>query len=275
MFDWDTVTGEVMGVVNVTPDSFSDGGLYLDPEAAIAHGVALREDGAAVLDVGGESTRPGAAPVSAEDEAARIIPVIRALAADSKVAVSVDTSKASVAVLALEAGATIVNDISAGRNDPDLLRVVADTGAGYIVMHMQGEPRTMQREPRYDDVIGEVATFLQERLHAAVDSGIARESLMADPGIGFGKNAVHNLTLLGGIATLVERVDAPIMIGASRKSFIGRLLGVDDPAARDDGTLATVVWALDQGATMVRVHDVRGAVRAATLRNALEGATPC
>jgi dihydropteroate synthase len=188
--------------------------------------------------------------------------------------VSVDTTKASVAARALEAGATIVNDISAGRNDPDLLRVVADAGAGYVAMHMQGEPRTMQDNPHYEDVVGEVATFLRERLQVAGEAGIAPESVMADPGIGFGKTASHNLTLLGGVSTLAERVGAPILIGASRKSFIGRLLGVDDPSARDDGTLATVVWALDQGAAMVRVHDVRGASRAATLRNVLEGATP-
>ncbi len=274
MFDWGTVAGEVMGVVNVTPDSFSDGGLYLDPEAAILHGMALRDDGAAVLDVGGESSRPGAAVVAADDEAARVLPVIRALAADSSVPISVDTTKATVAAQAIEAGASIVNDISAGRNDPDLLRVVADAGAGYIAMHMQGEPRTMQDAPHYDDVLDEVATFLQARIVAARDAGIATESLMADPGIGFGKGAEHNLTLLGGIATLVERVDAPILVGASRKTFIGRLLEVDDPAARDDGTLATVAWALDQGAAMVRVHDVRGASRCASLRHALEGATP-
>jgi dihydropteroate synthase len=275
MFDWRTVAGEVMGVVNVTPDSFSDGGLYLDPDAAIAHGLALRDVGAAVLDVGGESSRPGAAPVSAEVEAARVVPVIRALAAGSSVPVSIDTTKAAVAARALEAGATIVNDISAGRNDPDLLRVVADAGAGYIAMHMQGEPRTMQDRPHYDDVVGEVAIFLRQRLEVAGDAGIPPESVMVDPGIGFGKNASHNLTLLGGIAALAERVGAPVLVGASRKSFIGRLLGVDDPSARDDGTLATVVWVLDQGAAMVRVHDVRGASRAATLRNVLEGAAPC
>jgi dihydropteroate synthase len=272
MFDWGEVAGGVMGVVNVTPDSFSDGGLYLDPEAAIAHGIALRNEGAAVLDVGGESTRPGAAPVPADEEAARVLPVIRALAAGSSVPVSIDTTKASVAARALEAGATIVNDVSAGRNDPDLLGVVADAGAGYVAMHMQGEPRTMQHDPHYDDVLAEVGAFLVERLDAARSAGIASESLMADPGIGFGKTSAHNLVLLAGVATLVEQVGAPLLIGASRKSFIGRLLGVDDLASRDDGTLATVVWALDQGATMVRVHDVRSASRAVDLLHVLEGA---
>jgi len=272
MFDWGEVAGRVMGVVNVTPDSFSDGGLYLDPDAAIAHGIALAEAGAAVLDVGGESTRPGAAPVAAADEAARVIPVVRALAERTSVPLSVDTTKSSVAARALEAGASIVNDISAGRHDPDLLAVVAAAGAGYVAMHMQGEPRTMQVDPHYDDVLVEVGDLLAERLDAAADAGIARESLMADPGIGFGKTGAHNLTLLAGTAALAERVGAPILVGASRKTFIGRLLGLDDPTARDDGTLATVVWALDQGASMVRVHDVRGATRAAALLSVLEGA---
>jgi dihydropteroate synthase len=272
MFDWGEVAGGVMGVVNVTPDSFSDGGLYLDPDAAIAHGIALRDEGAAVLDVGGESTRPGAAPVPADEEAARVVPVIRALASDSSVPVSVDTTKATVVTRALEAGATIVNDVSAGRHDPDLLRVVADAGAGYVAMHMQGEPRTMQQDPRYRDVLDEVGAFLVERLDVAAAAGIATESLMADPGIGFGKTSAHNLALLAGVRTLVDRVGVPLLVGASRKTFIGRLLGVDDPAARDDGTLATVVWALDQGATMVRVHDVRSASRAVDLLHVLEGA---
>ena len=272
MFDWAEVAGAVMGVVNVTPDSFSDGGLYLDPDAAIAHGIALCDAGAAVLDVGGESTRPGAAPVAAAEETARVVPVIRALAAQTPVPVSVDTTKAEVAVRAIEAGATIVNDVSAGRLDPGLMGAVADAGAGYVVMHMQGEPRTMQDEPRYDDVVEEVGTFLAQRLDAARAAGVANESLMADPGIGFGKRPAHNLTLLADVGALVERVGVPVLVGASRKTFIGRALGVDEPAARDDGTLATVVWALDQGATMVRVHDARGARRAVDLLDALEGA---
>jgi dihydropteroate synthase len=272
MFHWGEVAGEVMGIVNVTPDSFSDGGLYLDPAAAIAHGLTLRDEGAAVLDVGGESTRPGAASIPADEEAARVVPVIRALASEAAVPISVDTTKASVAAAAIEAGATIVNDISAGRNDPDLLGVVADAGAGYIAVHMQGEPATMQHEPHYEDVLGEVGAFLLARIDAAVAAGISRDAVMADPGIGFGKTGAHNLTVLAGVSALAERVGAPVLVGASRKAFIGRLLGVDDPSARDDGTLATVVWALDQGASMVRVHDVRGAQRAAALLHVLEGA---
>jgi dihydropteroate synthase len=272
MFEWGAVRGQVMGVVNVTPDSFSDGGRYLDHDAAIAHGMSLAEAGAAVLDVGGESTRPGAVAVSADEEAARVVEVIRALAARSGVPVSVDTTKAVVAARAIEAGATIVNDISAGRTDPELLAVVAQAGAGYVAMHMQGEPRTMQGNPQYDDVLAEVGDFLVERLEVAVAAGIAPSALMADPGIGFGKTAEHNLTLLAGLRPLAERVGAPILVGASRKWFIGQLLDVDEPAARDDGTLATVVWAFDQGATMVRVHDVRSATRAAALLQVLERA---
>jgi dihydropteroate synthase len=272
MFTWGAVGGRVMGVVNVTPDSFSDGGQFLDPDAAIAHGLALVEQGASVLDVGGESTRPGADPVAAADEAGRVVPVVRTLAAEAGVPVSVDTTKASVATLALEAGATIVNDVSAGRLDPDLLRVVAEAGAGYIAMHMLGEPRTMQRDPRYRDVVEEVGAFLLERVDAASAAGIDRDALMADPGIGFGKTGEHNLALLASLKGLVDRVGVPVLIGTSRKTFIGRLLGVDDPAARDDGTLATVVWALDHGARMVRVHEVRSAARAAALLEVLDEA---
>src|SRR4051794_9328812 len=261
-----------MGIVNVTPDSFSDGGRFLDPDAAVAHGLGLRDAGAAVLDVGGESTRPGAAPVAAADEIGRIVPVVRELAATAGIPISVDTTKASVAAAALEAGATIVNDVSAGRHAPELLSVVADAGAGYVVMHMLGEPRTMQDDPRYDDVVREVGDFLVERLAVAGEAGIARESLMADPGIGFGKTVDHNLALLAATSELVARVEVPLLVGASRKWFIGRLLELDDASARDDGTLATVVWVLDRGAAMVRVHDVRGAHRAAALLSVLEGA---
>jgi dihydropteroate synthase len=272
MFDWSAVTGAVLGVVNVTPDSFSDGGRFLDPDAAVAHGLDLRAAGAAVLDVGGESTRPGAEPVPAAEEIARIVPVVRRLSATAGIPVSVDTTKAAVAAAAIAAGASIVNDVSAGRHDPDLLGVVADAGAGYIAMHMLGEPRTMQDDPRYEDVVREVGDFLVERLAVARDAGIASRSLMADPGIGFGKTVAHNLSLLAATSELAARVGVPLIVGASRKGFIGKLLGIDDATERDDGTLATVVWVLDRGAAMVRVHDVRGASRAAALLSALEGA---
>jgi dihydropteroate synthase len=258
-----------MGVVNVTPDSFSDGGRFLDPEAAIAHGLELVAAGADLLDVGGESTRPGAEPVDDAEERRRVLPVIEALAARAGVPVSVDTTKASVATAALARGARVVNDISAGRHDDDLLDVVAQHGAGYIAMHMQGEPRTMQDAPHYDDVVREVGDFLAERIDVTRAAGIAAGALALDPGIGFGKTAAHNLELLAHLDTLVARFDAPIVVGASRKRFLGALLGgagsPDTTERRDDGTLATTVWAIGLGARVVRVHDVRSAAHGVAL----------
>lgn len=261
-----------MGVVNVTPDSFSDGGRYLDPEAAVAHAVSLVEDGADLLDIGGESTRPGAEPVPEEEELRRVVPVVRSLAGRAGVPISVDTSKAVVAAAALEAGATIVNDVSAGRADPGMLRLVAGAGAGLVVMHMAGNPRTMQRAPRYDDVTSEVGAFLAERLRVAREAGIRGDALCADPGIGFGKLVRHNLELLARLPELVAALEVPVLVGSSRKTFIGTIvaeaLGVPavlPPDRRDDGTLATVVWALDHGARVVRVHDVRSAAQAVRL----------
>ncbi len=262
-----------MGVVNVTPDSFSDGGRYLAPEAAIAHGVALAQSGAAVLDVGGESTRPGADPVDVVAECERVIPVIEGLAAAVAVPISIDTTKAVVAQRAIEAGAAIVNDVSAGRVDAAMLGVVADAGVGYVAMHMQGEPRSMQRDPHYGDVVTDVIEFLAERLDAARGAGIAEDALMADPGIGFGKTLEHNLALLASLPELIAGVGVPMLVGTSRKSFLGRLVDVDEPSARDDATLATVMWGLERGATMVRVHDVQGAVQVAAVLGALARAT--
>jgi dihydropteroate synthase len=261
-----------MGVVNVTPDSFSDGGRFLAAEAAVAHGRALAAAGASVLDVGGESTRPGAEPVTVDEELARVLPVVAELARSTGVPVSIDTTKPSVAAAALEAGASIVNDVSAARHDPEMLGVVAAAGAGFVAMHMQGEPRTMQENPHYDDVVAEVGDFLLERAAAAVGAGIRSGAVMVDPGIGFGKTMAHNLTLLAALPALAQRVGAPVLVGTSRKTFIGRVLGLDDPAARDDGTLATTVWALDRGARMVRVHEVKRAARAAALLDVLEQA---
>jgi dihydropteroate synthase len=261
-----------MGVVNVTPDSFSDGGRFLAAEAAVAHGRALAAAGASVLDVGGESTRPGAEPVTADEELARVLPVVAELAGSTGLPVSIDTTKSSVAAAALEAGASIVNDVSAARHDPGMLGVVAAAGAGFVAMHMQGEPRTMQENPHYDDVVAEVGDFLLERAAAAVGAGIRSGAVMVDPGIGFGKTMAHNLALLAALPTLAQRVGAPVLVGTSRKTFIGRVLGLDDPAARDDGTLATTVWALDRGARMVRVHEVKRAARAAALLDVLEQA---
>jgi dihydropteroate synthase len=282
VFEWNRVCGvraAVMGVVNVTPDSFSDGGRFLEPDTAVAHGSELVDAGADVLDVGGESTRPGAAPVSADEELRRVVPVIERLATATDAPVSVDTTKAVVARAALAAGATIVNDVSAGRIDPDIVSVTADAGAGYVVMHMLGEPRTMQADPRYDDVVAEVGDFLAERVEAALAAGIAPGALAADPGIGFGKTVDHNLRLLAGLPSLVERVRVPLLVGTSRKTFIGKLLararGVADPLPvdqRDEGTLATVVWAVERGASIVRVHDVLPAVQAVRLLGTLGAA---
>jgi dihydropteroate synthase len=264
MFAWSEVCGErpaVMGVVNVTPDSFSDGGRFLEADAAVAHGLALVAAGADLLDVGGESTRPGADPVDEQEELRRVLPVVGRLAAESGVPVSIDTSKAAVAAAALDAGATVVNDVAAAA-DPEMFGVVAAAGAGLVVMHMQGEPRTMQTDPHYGDVVVEVGDFLLDRLAAARAAGIHTASLCADPGLGFGKTAAHNVELLARLGELVSRLDVPVLVGPSRKSFIARVLGDDlstDLVARDDGTLATVVWAVDQGARIVRVHDAGAA----------------
>ena len=264
----------VMGVVNVTPDSFSDGGRFLDPDRAVAHGRQLAGAGADLLDVGGESTRPEADPVAPDDELRRVLPVVEALVADGAVPVSIDTSKAMVAAAALRAGATIVNDVTAGRADRDLLGVVADADAGLVVMHMQGEPRTMQLAPHYDDVTREVAEFLVARLDAARAAGVRTDALLADPGIGFGKTAAHNLELLARLDDLVAAVGVPLMVGASRKGFLGRLTNTARAADRDDATLATTVWSFTQGARIVRVHDVASSSRVARLLEVMARATP-
>jgi dihydropteroate synthase len=268
----------VMGIVNVTPDSFSDGGRFLDAGRAVEHGLELAAAGAAVLDVGGESTRPGAQPVPADEQVRRVVPVIRRLAAEAGVPVSVDTADASVAAAALDAGATVVNDITAGRGDDRMLSVVAGARAGYVFMHMQGTPATMQADPRYDDVVAEVGAFLAERRAAARDAGIADAELMADPGLGFGKTVAHNLTLLARLPDVARAAGVPVLVGPSRKGFLGvaggppgHPLPVDE---REDGTLATVVWALDHGASMVRVHDVGPAVEAVRLLAAVTAAVP-
>ena len=247
----------VMGVLNVTPDSFSDGGRWYDPGAAVAHGLRLVAEGADVIDVGGESTRPGAAPVDEAEERRRVVEVVRELS--GHVRVSIDTRKASVAEAAVEAGATLVNDISAS-----LWRVAAEAGpgVGWVAMHMQGEPLTMQASPAYDDVVGEVRRYLVERAAVAREAGV--EEVWVDPGIGFGKTLDHNLALLADLRSLVG-TGLPVLIGTSRKRFIGLLTGgapVDD---RFEGSLTTAVWAMAQGVGMIRVHDVRPTVRAVGL----------
>jgi dihydropteroate synthase len=258
----------VMGIVNVTPDSFSDGGMFLGTDDAVRHGARLVDEGADVLDVGGESTRPGADPVDLEEELRRVIPVIEGLTkARPEVPVSVDTRKPEVARAALEAGARIVNDVTAGR-DGAMLEAVADTDAGIVLMHMLGEPQTMQDDPRYDDVAAEVNEFLRERIEAAVFAGIAEERVCVDPGIGFGKNVEHNLALLRSVSAL-RLLGAAVMVGASRKRFIGVLTGADDPADRLEGSLAAAVLAASLGADVVRVHDVAPTVRALRVADAI------
>ncbi len=258
----------VMGVVNVTPDSFSDGGRYLAAGDAIAHGHELVAQGAGILDVGGESTRPGAEPVGAQEELRRVAPVLEGLA-DAGARLSIDTTKARVARAALAAGADVVNDVSALRFDPGLAGVVAAADCDVCLMHMLGEPRTMQQNPRYDDVVADVKAFLEERLAFAVAEGIAEERVWLDPGIGFGKTAAHNLELLRRLDELVA-VGRPVVVGTSRKSFLGRITG-REVGERVAGTIATSVLALERGAAIFRVHDVAAvvdalAVAAATLR---------
>ena len=245
----------VMGVVNVTPDSFSDGGLYIDAGAAIDHGLELEAEGAGILDIGGESTRPGAQPVASVAELDRVLPVIEGLRERGAAAqISIDTSKAAVAAAALDAGAALVNDVTALRGDPAMAELVAGRGVQCCLMHMLGEPRTMQDDPRYEDVVSDVKAFLEERLAFAVASGIAEERILLDPGIGFGKTAAHNLELLARLDELAA-IGRPLVIGTSRKSFLGRITGrsVDERLA---ATIATNVLAYERGARVFRVHDV-------------------
>jgi dihydropteroate synthase len=261
-----------MGVLNVTPDSFSDVGRYLDHGAAIAHGRALVAEGADLLDVGGESSRPGATYIDERTELDRVVPVIEALAPAIDVPISIDTRKAGVARAALAAGAAIVNDVSAGRDDPDILGVAADAKAPVVLMHMRGTPATMQDDPRYTDVVAEVADFLAERCAAAEAAGVPRDALVVDPGIGFGKRDEHNYALLADLARFTL-LGHPVLVGASRKGFIGRALGL--PALeRAEGTAATVVWVVERGARIVRVHDVRHMVRTVRMTEALLRGAP-
>src|SRR5581483_6833793 len=258
----------VMGVVNVTPDSFSDGGVNLRPEAAAATAQAMLDEGAAIVDVGGESTRPGSLGVSAEEELARVLPVLEELRGAP---VSIDTSKAEVAERALALGAELVNDVTALRGDPGLAGVVADAGCYLCLMHMLGEPRTMQVDPRYDDVVSDVKRFLEERLAFAVAAGIREELVCLDPGIGFGKTVEHNLELVRRLDELAE-LGRPLLVGLSRKSTLGKLTG--DPAARTGSTAASVgaaVAAFERGAAILRVHDVREHVEALAVARALAG----
>jgi dihydropteroate synthase len=259
----------IMGVVNVTPDSFSDGGAFEDPVAAVLHARRLAGEGADILDVGGESTRPGAEPVTVAEELRRVVPVVEGIhGLGLPVQISIDTVKLAVAEAAVDAGASYVNDVTAFRHDPDLAGFVADRGVDCCLMHMLGEPRTMQQDPRYDDVVSDVKAFLEERMAFAVSAGVPEERIQLDPGIGFGKTLEHNLELLRRIGEIVA-LGRPVVVGTSRKSFIGRITG-RDVTERATGTAATCVLAFERGARVFRVHDVAAAadalaVTAATL----------
>jgi dihydropteroate synthase len=259
----------VMGILNVTPDSFSDGGSHNAPDAALAHGREMLSSGAAVIDVGGESTRPGADPVTPEEEIARTLPIVEALASEGAI-ISIDTMKSQVAEAAVKAGAKIINDVSSGTHDPEMGRVAASTGAGLVLMHMQGEPRTMQTAPSYANVTEEVSSYLRGRAEAMEALGVASESIILDPGIGFGKTLEHNLSLLAQVA-LLGSCGYPVLIGLSRKSFIGKLTGrgVNERLA---GSLAGLVWCIMKGVHVLRVHDVPETLDAVKMIEALKKA---
>jgi dihydropteroate synthase len=260
----------IMGVVNVTPDSFSDGGEFLDADAAVEHAVQLAEEGAGIVDVGGESTRPGADPVPEDVELQRVVPVVERAAQTHGLHVSIDTAKLAVAEQAIQAGARVVNDVTAFRHAPELAGLVAQSGAGCCLMHMQGEPRTMQANPVYDDVVSDVKAFLEERLAFATGEGVPEERVWLDPGIGFGKTLEHNLELLRRIDEIVA-IGRPVVIGTSRKSFIGKITGRAEKE-RLPGTIATNVMAFERGATIFRVHDVAAVADALRVAAATVGA---
>lgn len=257
----------LMGVLNVTPDSFSDGGLWLDPEAAIPHAIQMVSEGAGIVDVGGESTRPGADPVSEEEELRRVIPVIEALAPQISVPISIDTRKPAVAEAALEAGASIVNDTSGEEYDTAMDEVVAQAGAALVIMHSRGTPATMRTLTDYDDVVAQTTSFLTDRAQQAADAGVGTSAIALDPGIGFAKTPDQSLALLAGLGELVG-TGWPVVVGTSRKSFIGATLGVPEDQ-RLEGTGATVAWAVAQGAHVVRVHDVEAMARVVRMTEAI------
>jgi dihydropteroate synthase len=257
----------LMGIVNVTPDSFSDGGAFFDPERAVDHGLKLACEGADILDIGGESTRPGSRPVPEEEELGRVLPVVRALRRRTGVLLSVDTTKASVARAVLDEGADIINDVSALRSDRKMASVVAGSGAAVVLMHMLGTPATMQVSPHYDDLLGEVSAFLRERIASAAAAGIPEERVVVDPGVGFGKTLTHNLTLLDRLDVFGD-LGRPVCVGFSRKAFIGAVLGL--PAEeRLEGTLAVAAICISRGADILRVHDVGAVAKAARVAEAV------
>jgi dihydropteroate synthase len=261
----------VMGIINVTPDSFSDGGQFLDPDAAVAHGLKLVEEGAEMLDIGGESSRPNANPVEAEEEMRRVLPVIQKLAGLVKVPISVDSTKPEVARAAIAGGASIINDIGASRADLEMFKLVSQTGAGYVCMHMQGTPATMQINPVYSDVVLEVAEFFQERINRLQACGVRSEQIILDPGIGFGKTVDHNLQLLGALEKF-SGLGRPVMLGASRKAFIGKLFGTE-LASRLPGSLACAVLGVRAGGQIIRAHDVAETLQAIRVAEAISEKT--
>ncbi|MDQ3910636.1 MAG: dihydropteroate synthase [Actinomycetota bacterium] len=261
----------LMGVLNVTPDSFSDGGEFLDPDKAVVRAVSLLDEGALIVDIGGESTRPGSEPVSPDEELRRVMPVLREiLAIRPEAIVSIDTYRASTAEVALDAGARIVNDVTA-LGDPRMAGVVAERGCSIVLMHMRGEPKSMQQDPHYEDVVREVRDFLARRTERALRAGVEEDNIVIDPGIGFGKTLEHNLTLLNRLDTLVE-LGFPVLIGASRKSFLGKIVGSGSPKDRLFGTVATIVIAYEQGVSLFRVHNVRANKEALAIAAAIRGA---
>lgn len=265
--------GMIMGIINVTPDSFSDGGSFLDAGRAVEHGLKLVEEGVDILDIGGESTRPGAEPVEEAEELRRVIPVIRALRSVTRTLISIDTMKAAVARAAIEAGADIINDVTGLRGDPAMSRAAAETDAGLVVMHMSGTPRTMQQKPEYLDVVADVAAHFAERLHTLESIGIARERIVLDPGFGFGKTLEHNVALMRALPQLGD-AGRPLLVGVSRKSMIARLLEEDGLETRDWPTVALTSHMRELGARVFRVHDVKTNVHALRMTEAILGTAP-
>jgi dihydropteroate synthase len=257
----------IMGIINVTPDSFSDGGKFFDPKVAISHAKSLVSQGADIIDVGGESTRPGSESVTMDEEIRRVIPVIEGIFDEIKVPISIDTCKSEVAKAALDAGACIINDISAARSDPKIANVAAESSSLLILMHMQGTPKDMQKNPQYGDVMGDIKEFLRERLDFALSKGVPKENIIIDPGIGFGKTLEHNYEIIRRLGELKD-LNLPILIGTSRKSFIGNTLELD-VNERLEGTLATITMSIINGADIIRVHDVKEAVRTAKMTDAI------